>query len=77
MCPPFRVIQNRHSDPHALVISHLSCCPFRLPPARWAVIPGDRSRVISEVSMSQGSAVAADHGSRHGGGEFPALGWLS
>jgi anti-anti-sigma factor len=41
------------------------------------VIPGDRSRMISEVSMSLGSAVAADHGSRHGRGAVPALGWLS
>ena len=77
MRPPFRVIQNRHSHPHALVISHLSCHPFRLPPARWAVIPGERSRMISEVSMSQGSPVAADHGSRQAGGAVPALGWLS
>ena len=77
MRPPCRVIQNRHSYPHALLISHISCRPFRLPPARWGVMPGDRSRVISEVSMSQGSPVAADHGSRDDGGAVPAMRWLS
>jgi hypothetical protein len=36
-----------------------------------------RSRVIWEVSMSHGSAVAADRGPHHGDGVAPAPGWLS
>src|SRR5579859_4852675 len=41
------------------------------------VIHGARSRVISEVSMSHGSAVVAGCGPHHGDGAAPAPGWLS
>jgi anti-anti-sigma factor len=40
-------------------------------------IPGDGSRMLSEVSVSQRSAAAADHGSGHHDGAVPALGLLS
>jgi anti-sigma B factor antagonist len=46
-------------------------------PRGGPVIAGDGSRAISEGSMSQGTAVAADHASHRGGGAVPALGWLS
>jgi anti-anti-sigma factor len=44
-------------------------------PRAVPVIPGDGSRVISEVSMSQRSVVAADHVSHHGDETAPAPGW--
>jgi hypothetical protein len=53
----------------------ISLQPFRLPPARRAGDTRGRFAVNSEVSMSQRSAVAADHRSLHGGETAPALGW--
>jgi anti-sigma B factor antagonist len=55
----------------------LLATPSGCRPRGGPAISAEGSRMLSEVSVSQGSAVAADHGSDRGGGAVPALGWLS